>query len=734
MAWTPDRIAALLRDQSGGASERTEHLSELVAGLRDGIDEDLAAVVEKIADGARDPSWRLPIGASGLLEFILSSVPGNEPRHPLKKQILRLVGNACADCNENRALVVSSGVLRTFIMGIIEDPNDDDLLPFATAAALNLCLDYAPAQQQASEIGLSRVLVDLVSGDRLSTEACQSSLSRIMTILELLCTQDAEPKSANPDTPTLLLRLATSERYDADLETFMEICTPTLAYLTYQNLQPALVRNTGGVELLQLAFYQLYTRFDNTDADADTTAQLKQVGDAFLTVFADISSIPEFLEACPLDSKPVQTLVDWLKSYPPLSHLQTAACLSLGNLSRSDESSIALLPRVKESLIDIVSRAILPASSPQSVPKNPAPPLQLTHAALSFLKNLAIPQANKPIIGTALLDIKHPILPRIWASTRTQPQLQFTAVSLTRLLLANCPANIRRICAPTTSGSDTEDTSKSNLALLTAIAASADEDPIKVEAARAASLVCRALHSVSVVNDVLDPSWDWSRSTSSLTTITTSAEGGPGNTTVTQADDDATLRARFYAAHGLATIVPSLHLLLTHPRFPALHSETIFVLALMSRSSPEGARAALQVLQQQHKNASQNNGAGWQVIAKAITGFESQALAGVLQSPSSSSSRVEEVRDAKDGDEKEEKKNNEVTVERLSLEPQMVDAQGHKQQQPARVAKMDRENAMVLVAELLRQFPEGLFALRKLLEELLNKGGELVAQDRGQEV
>jgi len=54
MAWTPDRIAALLRDQSGGASERTEHLSELVAGLRDGIDEDLAAVVEKIADGARD--------------------------------------------------------------------------------------------------------------------------------------------------------------------------------------------------------------------------------------------------------------------------------------------------------------------------------------------------------------------------------------------------------------------------------------------------------------------------------------------------------------------------------------------------------------------------------------------------------------------------------------------------------------------------------------------------------
>lgn len=44
-----------------------------------------------------------------------------------------------------------------------------------------------PAQRQASEAGLSRVLVDIVSGERLSS--CLSSLTHMMTILELLCNQ-----------------------------------------------------------------------------------------------------------------------------------------------------------------------------------------------------------------------------------------------------------------------------------------------------------------------------------------------------------------------------------------------------------------------------------------------------------------------------------------------------------------------------------------------------------------
>jgi hypothetical protein len=55
---------------------------------------------------------------------------------------------------------------------------------FLNPAADNV---LGPAQLQASEAGLSKVLVDIVSGERLS--ASQSSLSHIMTILELLSNQ-----------------------------------------------------------------------------------------------------------------------------------------------------------------------------------------------------------------------------------------------------------------------------------------------------------------------------------------------------------------------------------------------------------------------------------------------------------------------------------------------------------------------------------------------------------------
>jgi hypothetical protein len=139
-------------------------------------------------------------------------------------------------------------------------------------------------------------------------------------------------------------------------------------------------------------------------------------------------------------------------------------------------------------------------------------------------------------------------------------------------------------------------------------------------------------------------------------------------------------------------------------------------------------------------NKNKNGAAAWQVLAQAITGSESESasdeLAALFGAPSSSS-RIEEIKD-EDEDKKvkenkdKDKEDGGVTVEKLSLEPQQIDPLAQKQQ-PARAAKMDRENAMVLVAELLRQFPEELSGLRRPLEGVLDKGGELVMQDREQQ-
>src|SRR5690606_25379818 len=111
--------------------------------------------------------------------------------------------------------------------------------------------------------------------------------------------------------------------------------------------------------------------------------------------------------------------------------LRSAACLALGNLSRSDETSIALVDThlAHVPLIELIGD---PATSDP----------QVLHSALSFLKNLAIPAMNKPVLG----DLLSPgCLPRIF-SLDTLPQVQYAAVSLARLLLVNCPGNVRRVC------------------------------------------------------------------------------------------------------------------------------------------------------------------------------------------------------------------------------------------------------------------------------------------------
>ncbi|KAK4187412.1 hypothetical protein QBC35DRAFT_410530 [Podospora australis] len=669
---------------------RTDRLRGIVEGLKKDDVDSLAVVAEKSADAARDASWRLPIGESGLLELVLSAIPASD-QHPLNKQALRLIGNACADCDENRARVVASGKLSTTV---IEYMSQDVLLPFAIAATLNSCVDYEPAQSQVSQAGLSKVLIDLVSGDRLSQ--CESSLSHIMTILEMLSNQDSEKRIANPETPYLLLKLATCHKYDEDLEAFLEIVTPALAYLTHQELQAKFIEGGAGIYELQRVAWMLAEVFNTTELDSDTADQLKQFWAAFVTIVADISALPEFAEKYSLSSTAAKTFVSWLFLKPTASdsHRQVAACLALGNLARSDETSQEILPLVQDSLVAILRRAI-PQQPP--LPRPEIPSLQLIHASLAFLKNLAIPAASRPILGAALLSPpEDSLLSQLWTSTSTQPQLQFTSVSLTRLLLVNTSSNAKLICRPTPVSSSAVKMA-SPLILVAETAFQADDEPIKMEAARIVSNICRTLHSSSDSNGpVLDSSDLWSA----------------GDEHVEEQGDDSL--DRFYTAHS-SIIKTSFNLLLTQKRFPPVRSDAIFILAFMARSA-QGARMALRVLEDSNT---------CRALVQAITGDDELAKeyldSGVVSEEKGEGTTAEGV----------EVKQESVSglMDGLSLEPQSADAETKKQ--PARMVKVDRENGLVLVADLLRNPGSDMPSSRKqLFEAVINKGSELLVEDR----
>lgn len=729
-----DEEPALTADET---SFRVARLKDVLLDAQTAWDsgsEDLDRIAEKLGDGSRRSLWRLPIGESGLLDFFLGILPTPDLRPRLRTHALRLIGNSCADTDENRARVVEGGHVKS----IIDLLQHDSLLPYVITVLYNVLVDYESAQLQASEAGLSHQLIDLLDGPRL--EKARPLVGLICKILALLITQEPEARTGSPATPRVLLSIATDRQHAVEAEDFSALTSVALAYLTHETFQAS---NLASVPLLLDAFSMSHTTFDPSDIDddPDAAAQLKQVRSAFVPVLADISALPGFVPTPAaqgtdqsqqqlLQSPVLKTLQGWLRGPPEQATLQSAACLALGNVARSDATCEALVAdaAIHEPLIELLARCTGGSGGEAVGSAPPAPPNpQLTHAVISFLKNLAIPAANKPALGPLL---EPGLLPRLWSTWGdTQPQSQFAAVSLGRLLLVGCPPNVGRLCKPL-SGDDDDadadadaDSRRTNLHVLLGLFGRSDVEPTKTEVARAAANVCRALHSAPV-ESVLSEEWEETTNTGTTTTAT----------------PEETRRANFYAAHA-PSLPTALSLLLTQTRFPALRSEAWFVLALASRRSPAGARLARAVLDP--------NGA-CRALVEAITGRQDVSdgddmLLAASSSPAGNGAdaTVEDVLSNSTGgggavaaaQQGQVGGVSSLGIEGLGLgdlQPRQVDPVAR-----AGMARVDRENALCLVAELVR---DGAGAeadvvdqgRRAVYERLLVTGGELILNSRGE--
>lgn len=558
-----------------------------------------------------------------------------------------------------------------------------------------------------------------------------------------------------------------------------------LAYLTHESFQTYIL---AGLPLLLTAFSMSYTHFDpNQASDPDDAAQLRAVRQSFVPVLAEISALPDFVPGSAqggpgLLSHPVfQTLQSWL--HGPLAHanLQTAACLALGNLARSDATCLTLVreAQIHQPLMNLLQRCTIGDTPPNA---------QLTHSVLSFLKNLAIPAPNKPTLGRLL---ESNILPKLWSTWGdTQPQTQFAAVSLARLLLVGCPVNVRRLCAPLSADPDSPAHDRSNLHILTALFERSDAEPTKMEVARAVATVCRILHSTPVSpvlpeepshthnnhstkrhrhnnsitgtedstifvktdmsspvsNHALSPTDSLgplhSPTSYTLQSPTSSPSSAASSSSPTHTSSQ-TRRARFYSAHDLAL---PLSFLIKQTRFPALRSEAWFVLALMCRA-PDGARVVQTALQSFE---------ACRALVESITGRDMADGHDLLLAASSSPPAEGQedgagngrVNPADSGGSGGGLGNNSshngggllggavagaasLGIEGLglgSLEPQQVDPATQ-----ANMARIDRENGLCMVAELVRNHAADLLPLRRnIYEQLLLTGGELVLHARDQ--
>ncbi|KAI0509733.1 armadillo-type protein [Xylaria bambusicola] len=607
---------------------------------------ELDVLAQKVGDAARVEANRTPLGESGLLEFFCSVVSTQGLRSTLVVQCLRVIGNSSADTDENRAKVVDSGCLPSIVLLL----NDDSMLPFVVPVLFNISVDYEPAQKAIYQAGINPELVSLISG--LRRENAAPLMSYICKLLGFVATQEPQANLVHPATPFILLHLANDQPSPVDAEEFLGQASVALTYLSQEQYQRSFLETAASIILLLNAFFMACESIDVSEEGPDGEAQLNQVQTAFTATLADLSAQPLFASSCSLDGHEVQTLQDWISS----AHIQlrSAACLALGNIARSDEKCIYLVQKrnIHMPLITILS-------DPSNVDAG------LLHSILSFLKNLAIPADNKAILGsTGLLDPE--VLPRIW-DLDTQTQVQFDAVSLTRLLLVNCPANVHRIIKQDPS------TQRSKLHSLIDLNKRSDQEPTQMESARAIATICRILHS------------------STPTSFSSS-----GTNQDSQPDSPPSLTT-FYSAH--TTLTDAMLRLGEQTKFPALRSELLFVFALMART-PEGSAA---VAQTTHRSEL------FSLIVETITGSPTTTTANTPslppQLPSAASASAE--------------------ITKLANLPAQAPA-------PTKSTRdVDRENALVLVAELLQHCPGELSDnARGTFENLLREGGQRLLRER----
>ncbi|KAI1431092.1 armadillo-type protein [Xylaria sp. CBS 124048] len=692
-------ICNQLENLPGDPGERVEVLRLVAYTLENLWENDpkgmnLEYTTQIVGNVAREESNRLSLGESGLVDLMCSIVSAPDVGTGLLTQCLRIIGNSSADQDENRRRVVDSGCLPRIISLL----GNESIRPFSIPVLFNVCVDYEPAQKAIYQAGINPELINILSGP--AFENADMLMTYIGKLLGFVGALEPDPDLVHPDTFTVLLGLATNPA--TTVEDYITFASAALSYLAHDKFQQTFLRQSGAIILILQAFARACEGFSESQLSDEEQAALKQVQVAFTATMADLSAQPLFTLLCALDGLEVQILQRWIST--PYIPLRSGACLTIGNIARSHEICTYL---VQKSAIHTQLLTIL--SDPKIIDAG------LLHSALSFLKNLAIPPLNRPILGAAgLLDMH--VLPRIW-DLDTQHQVQFDAVSLARLLVVGCPENVGRICSPI---SESELNTRSKLHILMDINKRSDQEPTVMETARAITAVCRVLHS----NPLLPPSK--APATKETTIQLPSLES-------------------FYANHS--TITEPMLSLARQTKFPALRSEMLLVFALMARTA-DGAVVIARAL---HKSETAT------LITELATSgkipVQAEAKSKEMNLLNFDQEKSTSQHQNGDGDKENGKEAENQTPQTNEHKPD--DAQQHKtktkpptpetgkrhhrqNQNPnhpnsnsikpnttATAPNVDRENTLVLIAELLRLCPDALPPTLKLtFEDLLRQGGK----------
>ncbi|XP_061524666.1 rap1 GTPase-GDP dissociation stimulator 1 isoform X1 [Phycodurus eques] len=363
-------------------------------------------VANIVAEVAKNEFMRSSCVEAGLIPPLIQLL--NSSDQEVLLQTGRALGNICYDSHEGRSAVDLAGgaqIVAEHIKTLSQntEPENEKLLTVFCGMLMNYSNDNDSLQGQLISMGVIPTLVKLLgihSHNAALTEMCLIAFGNLAEL------ESSKEQFASTNIAEELVRLFQKQAEHEKKEMIFEVLAP-LAENDVIKLQMV---EAGLVECL----LEVVAQTVDGEREEDV-AQLKTASDLMVLLLLGDESMQKLFEGG--KGSVFQRVLSWIPSHN--HQLQLAGALAIANFARNDGNCIHMVDTgIVQKLLELLDRHVDEGN------------VTVQHAALSALRNLAIPVVNKSkMLSAGVADVV------LKFSQSEMPPVQFKLLGTLRMLI-----------------------------------------------------------------------------------------------------------------------------------------------------------------------------------------------------------------------------------------------------------------------------------------------------------
>ncbi|XP_075999873.1 rap1 GTPase-GDP dissociation stimulator 1 isoform X1 [Genypterus blacodes] len=371
-----------------------------------------------IAELAKNEFMRSPCVEAGLIPPLIQLLKSTDQEVLL--QTGRALGNICYDSHEGRSAVDLAGgaqIIAEHIRSFSQntEPENQKLLTVFVGMLMNYSNDNDSLQAQLINMGVIPTLVKLLGIHSHNTALTEMCLIAFGNLAEL---ESSKEQFASTSIAEELVHLFQKQTEHEKKEMIFEVLAP-LAENDVIKLQ---LVEAGLVECL----LEVVAQTMDGEREEDIT-QLKTASDLMVLLLLGDESMQKLFEGG--KGSVFQRVLSWIPSHN--HQLQLAGALAIANFARNDGNCIHMVDTgIVQKLLELLDRHVEEGN------------VTVQHAALSALRNLAIPVVNKSKMLSA--GVANVVLKFLQSE---MPPVQFKLLGTLRMLI-DTQGNCLQACWP----------------------------------------------------------------------------------------------------------------------------------------------------------------------------------------------------------------------------------------------------------------------------------------------